>query len=71
MIFCAGYGLFISEKSGHTCFMHSGGVNGFISVVEYCPHLNGSMILLANLLDPRAIQPIFGRLSAFLLEEEK
>jgi D-alanyl-D-alanine carboxypeptidase len=62
-----GYGLFIGKRSGYTCLSHSGGVNGFISVNEYYPELHGSLILLSNLLDPRAFQPVFERLSELLL----
>jgi CubicO group peptidase (beta-lactamase class C family) len=62
-----GYGLFIGKRSGYTCLSHSGGVSGFMSVLEYYPELDGSLILLSNLLDPRALQQIFERLSELLL----
>ena len=62
-----GYGLFIGKRSGYTCLSHSGGVNGFMSVVEYYPELRGSLILLSNLLDPRALQPTFERISGLML----
>ena len=62
-----GYGLFIGTRSGYACLSHSGGVSGFMSVVEYYPELRGSLILLSNLLDPRALQTIFERLSVLLL----
>ena len=62
-----GYGLFIGKRSTYTCLSHSGGVNGFMSVLEYYPELLGSLILLSNLLDPRSLPPIVERLSELLL----
>jgi len=64
-----GYGVFISKRSGYTCLSHSGGVNGFISVVAYYPELRGSLILLSNLLDPRPFSSVFDRLSDLLLSQ--
>jgi CubicO group peptidase (beta-lactamase class C family) len=62
-----GYGLFIDKRSGYTCLSHSGGVNGFMSFLEYYPELRGSLIMLSNLLNPLTLQSIFGRLSELLL----
>jgi CubicO group peptidase (beta-lactamase class C family) len=64
-----GYGLFIARTSGYTCLSHSGGVNGFIAVLQYYPELRGSLIVLSNLLNPIAIQPVVLRLSGLLLDE--
>lgn len=58
-----GYGLFLSEMSGYTCLSHSGGVNGFIAVVQYYPELRGSLIVLSNLLNPLVMQLVVQRLS--------
>ncbi|MCU1263401.1 MAG: beta-lactamase, partial [Bryobacterales bacterium] len=63
-----GYGLFIGKTSGHRCLSHSGGVNGFIAVLQYYPESEGSLIVLSNLLNPSPMQPIIDRLSAFLLD---
>jgi CubicO group peptidase (beta-lactamase class C family) len=62
-----GYGLFIGKISGHTCLSHSGGVNGFIAVLQYYPELQGSLIVLSNVFNPSAMQPIVERLSGLLL----
>jgi len=64
-----GYGLSIAMMSRHTCLSHSGGVNGFIAVLQYYPELCASAIVLANLFHPVAIQTIVQRLSGFLLNE--
>src|SRR5262249_49929040 len=64
-----GYGLFIAKTSGYTCVSHSGGVNGFLSVVQYYPELGASLIVLSNLLNPLAIQPVVQRLSGILLDQ--
>jgi hypothetical protein len=64
-----GYGLFIAKTSGYTCLSHSGGVNGFIAVLQYYPELHGSLIVLSNLLNPLAIQPVIQGLSGLLLDQ--
>jgi CubicO group peptidase (beta-lactamase class C family) len=64
-----GYGLFIAKMAGYTCLSHSGGVNGFIAVVQYYPKLRGSRIVLSNLLNPLTFQPVIQRLSGFLLDQ--
>jgi CubicO group peptidase (beta-lactamase class C family) len=47
-----GYGLFIGKTSGYACLSHSGGVSGFIAVLQYYPELQGSLIVLSNVLNP-------------------
>jgi D-alanyl-D-alanine carboxypeptidase len=66
-----GYGLFIAKTSGYTCLSYSGGVNGFIAVLQYYPELHGSLIVLSNLPNPLAIQPVVQRLSGLLLDESR
>lgn len=63
-----GYGLFIGETSGYSCLSHSGGVNGFIAVLQYYPELGGSLIVLSNLVNPLGIQQVVVRLSGVLLQ---
>jgi CubicO group peptidase (beta-lactamase class C family) len=64
-----GYGLFLGKRAGHTRLSHSGGVNGFLSVVQYYPQLRGSLIVLSNLFHPLAMQPVIERLASFLLDQ--
>jgi CubicO group peptidase (beta-lactamase class C family) len=63
-----GYGLFIAKTSGYTCLWHSGGVNGFIAVLQYYPELQASLIVLSNVFHPLAMQPVVQRLTGLLLE---
>ncbi len=58
-----GYGLFIAGISGYTCLAHSGGVPGFIAVNQYYPEIQGSLIVLSNLLSPVAFQAVIQWLS--------
>ena len=62
-----GYGLLIGSRAGIQCLSHGGGVNGFLSVVEYDPDLRGCLILLCNMFDPFAFSSALERLSAVLL----
>jgi hypothetical protein len=64
-----GYGLSVAKVSGHTCFSHSGGVNGFIAVLQYYPEIQGSLIVLSNLPNLLAIQSTIHRLSTLLLDQ--
>ena len=66
-----GYGLFIAKMSGYKCFAHSGGVNGFIAVLQYYPELRGSLIVLSNLLNPLTMRPVIQRLSGLLLDQSR
>jgi hypothetical protein len=61
-----GYGLFVLKRAGYRCLAHDGGVNGFLAVFNYYPEIDASLIVLSNLLDPRAIQPVVDRLSTIL-----
>lgn len=63
-----GYGLFIGSTSGYTWLSHSGGVNGFVSMLQYYPELRASLIVLSNIFNPVPIQPIILRLSDLLLD---
>ncbi len=65
-----GYGLFIGKTAGYTCLAHTGGVNGFIAVLQYYPELKGSLIVLSNLLHPLFFPPVIQRLSEYLTEPE-
>ncbi len=61
-----GYGLFLSTVSGHTCFFHSGGVNGFIAMLQYFPELDGSLVVLSNLYDPPGVQAVLQHASQLI-----
>ena len=61
-----GYGLFVLKRAGYRCLAHDGGVNGFLAVFNYYPEIDASLIVLSNLLDPRAMQPVVDRLSTIL-----
>jgi hypothetical protein len=63
-----GYGLFIGAQSGYTRYSHSGGVNGFIAMLQYYPEIQSSLIVLTNLFHPAAMQPVVERLSRQLLD---
>jgi CubicO group peptidase (beta-lactamase class C family) len=64
-----GYGLFIAKTSGYICLSHSGGVNGFIAVVQYYPELKASLIVLSNLPHLPGMQSVVQRLSGVLLNQ--
>ncbi len=64
-----GYGLFIAKASGYTCLSHSGGVNGFIAMLQYYPELDGSLIVLSNLFNPIAMQSTIQRLSNLITKQ--
>jgi len=55
--------LFIGKTSEYKCLSHSGGVNGFIAVLQYYPELDASLIVLSNLFNPAAMQAVIQRLS--------
>ena len=62
-----GYGLFIAKTPGYTCLAHSGGVNGFLAMLQYYPELNGSLIVLSNMVNAVCFQPVIQRLSEHLI----
>ncbi len=64
-----GYGLYITKTSGYTCLLHSGGVSGFVAMLQYYPELGGSLIVLSNLFNPVAIQPVIQRLSEVMVKQ--
>jgi CubicO group peptidase (beta-lactamase class C family) len=63
-----GYGLFIGAQSDYTRYSHSGGVNGFIAMLQYYPEIQSSLIVLTNLFHPAAMQRVVERLSRQLLD---
>lgn len=65
-----GYGLFLSGSGRQTSFAHSGGVNGFIAMMQYYPEVRGSLIVLSNLPNPLALQRAVQRLSATLTGDQ-
>lgn len=63
-----GYGIFITQRLGHTCLSHTGAVNGFLSALQYYPVLRASLIVLSNFVDLARFMPMIERLSELFLQ---
>lgn len=42
-------GWIVGERNGHARYSHSGGTNGFLSLLEYYPNLDLTIVILSNL----------------------
>ncbi len=61
--------MFVGRRSGYKFYSHDGGVNGFLAVLQYYPQIEGSVVILSNLLDPLAMKGVVERMSGVFLGE--